>query len=490
MSTNDSVYNDLKPAAVWRHFAAFNDIPRPSQHEQRAREYVQRVAIENNALYKVDDYGNIVVYVNASNEALKSAPCLSFQSHLDMVCQNLPKVKFDPFNDPILARQEGNRIYAKGTTLGADNAIGASLMLALLTDAPVEHGPLELLFTVEEEIGLIGAAKLDAALITSRTMINLDSTSTTEITVGCAGGEGVDASLKLQSQDMPADSQYYQIHISGLAGGHSGVQIDEPRANAIKLLAKVLLNLRAQDLEFNLGDFNGGTAHNAIPRDATAVIAISATDAARLQTLIDELSQHLTNTWKQDEPGLALKVLLAEASQSTFDLNSTDAAIQLLHQLPHGVQQMSDRFEGKVETSCNLSNVEIADNQLQLHVSSRSLIASQLDVLQMQIIAISEKAGAEAQRTEGYPGWEPRQESPLCHIAAVALQKATGVAPRIEVIHAGVECGVIASKISDLDVISIGAELYDLHSPEESVVIPSVAMIWDALGQIVQEYAA
>lgn len=490
MSNNQSVYADLEPTEVWRHFAAFNDIPRLSQHEAAARQYVQRIATENKAEFQIDDYGNIIVRVKASSDVLQHSPIIAFQSHLDMVCQHLPDVAFDPLKDPIQVHRDGDRIYANGTTLGADNGIGASLMLALLTSAKVEHGPLELLFTVEEEIGLIGALRLDPALVKARTMINLDSTSTTEITVGCAGGEGVDIKLDLQPQDsQKCECHCYDLQISGLQGGHSGVQIDEPRANAIKLLAKVLLELRANNVNWQLCGLQGGTAHNAIPRDAVANIAVSAQDAERLKSLIEEQSVALKKAWEKDEPGLQLKVLLADDCKSTFEAASAVAAIELLDALPHGVQKMSERFDGKVETSCNLSNAKIVDHQLQIHVSSRSLLDVELDKLQKRILEISRNTGANAERTEGYPGWEPRAESKLSEVAVRALRKANGKEPQVEVIHAGVECGVIASKINDLDVISIGAELYDLHSPDESVVIPSVAIIWNAVRDILSEYA-
>jgi dipeptidase D len=487
MSKNQSIYAGLQPAEVWRHFAALNDIPRLSQHEAAARDYVQRVASENGAAFQIDDYGNIVVRVAASSAAFENAPAVAFQSHLDMVCQHLPDVDFDPLRDSIKVHREGDRIYADGTTLGADNGIGASVMLALLTSSDVEHGPLELLFTVEEEIGLIGAMKLDPALVKARTMINLDSTSTTEITVGCAGGEAVDISLHLNPQ-TPANCQCYHIEISGLQGGHSGVQIDEPRGNAIKLLAKVLLQLR-RNIDWNLCNIKGGSAHNAIPRDASATIAIAAQDAKRLEELIATEAKKLKQDWEKDEPGLQLKVLLAENCESTFDADSSIAAIELLNELPHGVQKMSGRFEGKVETSCNLSNAAIEGDQLKIHVSSRSLIDAELDKLQERVLQIGLAAGADAQRVEGYPGWEPRAQSKLSEVASRALQKANGEEPRVEVIHAGVECGVIASKIDDLDVISIGAELYALHSPEECVVIPSVEIIWNAVTDILAEYA-
>jgi dipeptidase D len=497
MSNNQSVYAGLEPAEVWRHFAALNDIPRLSQHEAAAREYVQRVAAGCNADFQMDDYGNIVVRVQASSEALQNTPVIAFQSHLDMVCQHLPEVAFDALHDSIKVHRDGDRIYANGTTLGADNGIGASLMLALVTSSDVKHGPLELLFTVEEEIGLIGALRLDPSLITARTMINLDSTSTTEVTVGCAGGEGVNISFALQPQAAEkCECRCYDLHVSGLQGGHSGVQIDEPRANAIKLLAKVLLELRANNVNWQLCGLKGGTAHNAIPRDAVANIAVSAQDAEQLESLIEEQSIALQKTWEKDEPGLQVKVLLADDCKSTFDVASGVAAIELLDALPHGVQKMSERFDGKVETSCNLSNAEIVSREdaktrsaLKIHVSSRSLIDAELDKLQKQILEIARAAGAEAERAEGYPGWEPRAESRLSEVAANALCEFTGQEPSIEVIHAGVECGVIASKIPDMDVVSIGAELYDLHSPDESVVIPSVEIIWKAIGKILREYA-
>lgn len=485
--SNESVYAGLQPAEVWRHFAALNEIPRLSGHEAQARGYVQRIAEENGAGFQIDDYGNIVVCVEASSPALQNAPVVAFQSHLDMVCQHLPEVVFDPLHDSIQVHRDGDRIYANGTTLGADNGIGASLMLALLTSKELEHGPLELLFTVEEEVGLVGALRLDPALVAARTMINLDSTSTTEVTVGCAGGEGVDISFALQPQ-IVADCNCYVIQISGLQGGHSGVQIDEPRANAIKLLAKVLLQLREEGVSWRLSRLQGGTAHNAIPRDASATISLSTQDAGRLEALIEQQSDALAQIWKKDEPSLQLKALLADECKGCFDEDSSVAAIQLLEALPHGVQQMSERFAGKVETSCNLSNAAIVENQLILHVSSRSLVERELDALQKRVLEIGHAAGAKAERTEGYPGWEPRAQSKLSDVAAAALHQFTGREINIEVIHAGVECGVIASKVPDLDVVSIGAELYDLHSPEESVVIPSVEIIWKALQQILSEY--
>ena len=482
-----AAYENLEPAAVWKQFAALNAIPRPSGAEAAARAYVQQLAAARQARWDVDARGNLVVQLPAS-DASSGAPTVVLQSHLDMVCQQRPGVDHDFDIDPIVPRREGDKIYATGTTLGADNGLGAAMMMAILAEDNLQHPALELLFTVEEETGLFGAAELEPELLKGRLMINLDSEDPDEITIGCAGGAGTSLILPLTREAL-ADSSRWQIVVGGLAGGHSGVEIAKPLGNAIKILVEVVNAARIEALDLRLIEIEGGTAHNAIPRDATSHIAVPDAQKADFERAFDARAAEIKAEWKHDEPDLTISVAPSHSISLPINAAGSATILELLRALPHGVAAMSARYEGKVQTSSNLAEVETREHELEVHVSNRSFLASDIANLQATEANLGEAAGAQIMVREGYPGWEPRDESPLREKTIAVYRRVMGREPLVEVVHAGLECGLLSEKFPGLDAISFGPLIKGAHTPEEWTSIQSTGEIWEILTALLEDLA-
>jgi dipeptidase D len=478
MAEND-VYAGLEPRELWRHFGALNRIPRASHNEAAARAYVQQAADAAGARWQTDAYGNTVVTVPASPGREGAAPVV-IQAHLDMVCEKRPDVVHDFSRDPIRPQLQGDRISATGTTFGADNGIGAAAALAAMTDPSVEHGPLELLFTVEEEIGLNGAANLDPALVSARRLINLDSENPRELTIGCAGGGGAILRLRVEREALPGWFAR-EVVVSGLKGGHSGVQIHERLANAIKLLTRALRDARAEDAAFRLVSVRGGNAHNAIPRDSIAALEVAPDCAAALERSVAATRAALRMEWGDDEPGLELEVREVESPGPALTESCDARLMALLDGLPHGVLGMSDVFPGKVETSSNLAQVTTAEDHVEIGTSTRSFVDAERDRVQAEIRALGEANGATVQIRDGYPGWEPNPTSELLATTKRVYEEQFGTPPEVQVIHAGLECGVIADRLPGLDAISFGPRIEGAHTPEECVYASTVASTWKLL---------
>lgn len=479
---DEMVYAGLEPAELWRHFGELNGIPRPSGKEDRARSYVLRVAREAGAQARVDARGNTVVNVLAT-PGTENAPSVAIQAHLDMVCEKRPEVAHDFERDPIRPRIEGDLVFASGTTLGADNGIGAAAALACLTDPAVAHGPLELIFTVEEETGLHGAANLDPSLVRSRLLINLDSEDPRVLTIGCAGGAGTILRLPADFEPTLPGWAGCEVSVSGLKGGHSGVQIHEPLANAVKLLDRVLLAARGAGVPFAIASLRGGNAHNAIPRDAGAHLAVAEESLSVLEAVVAAERGSLTEEWSRDEPGFLLRLQEEDAPAAVFGAESRDRVLGLLRDLPHGVLAMSEAFRGKVETSSNLAQVRTNSEagEVEIATSSRSFLDSALRETQQRIQALGRGAGARIEVRDGYGGWEPDPDSRLLAVARKVYQETFGREPLVEVIHAGLECGIVVSRLPGMEAISFGPRIAGAHTPEEHVSIPTVADTWRLL---------
>ena len=481
-----AAYENLEPAAVWRQFAALNAIPRPSGAEAAARAYVQQLARARGARWDADTRGNIVVQLPASGDN-DGAPTVVLQSHLDMVCQKRPETNHDFAVDAIQPRREGDRIYATGTTLGADNGLGAAMMLAILAKEIV-HPPLELLFTVEEETGLFGAAELDPNLVKGRLMINLDSEDPDEITIGCAGGAGTSLVLPIEREALD-DSDKWQIIIGGLAGGHSGIEINQPLANAIKVLVEIVNAARIPAPASRLIAIDGGTAHNAIPRDAVAHLAVSSAHKDAFADAVAARADELKTQWQADEPNLEITLQASDSDLLPMNAAATATTLELLRALPHGVSAMSERFAGKVQTSSNLATVETRADEIEVHVSNRSFVAGDIENLQQSQANLGEAAGARIVPRDGYPGWEPRAQSPLREQTIAAYRRAMGKEPIVEVVHAGLECGLLSEKFPDLDAVSFGPLIKGAHTPEEWASIESTRQMWNLLTGLLNDLA-
>jgi dipeptidase D len=411
------------------------------------------------------------------------------QAHLDMVCEKRPGVTHNFLTDPIQPRIEGGSVYATGTTLGADNGIGVACALATLTQPGLVHGPLELLFTVEEETGLHGAANVDPLLIAGRLLINLDSENPRELTIGCAGGAGTILHFPTAWEVMPAGWRALEVRISGLKGGHSGVQIHERLANALKLLVHALLSLRRDGVEFRLAAVDGGNAHNAIPRDAVAIIALPAASATQAEPLLERIAASLRVGWSAHEPDFALTAT-PTGTHRMLTADADSRLLTLLDDLSHGVCAMSDLIPGKVETSTNLAVVQTTDEEVEVATSSRSFLAEGLAEVQAEIQRHGDAAGASPEVRDGYPGWEPNPASPLLQTAVASYTRVFGHVPEVNVVHAGLECGVLASQLPGLDAVSFGPTLQGAHTPEEHVDIATVETMWRLLTTLLADLAS
>jgi dipeptidase D len=428
----------------------------------------------------VDEKGNLVVRLPAQGLSAESAPVV-VQAHLDMVCESEWSVSHDCLSDPIVPLRVGDRIVARGTTLGADNGIGVAAALALMTAPDVVHGPLELLFTVEEETGLHGVLALDPTLLTARRVINLDREDSAALTIGCAGASIVTLDLACGTEDVGPEWTACELSVSGLQGGHSGIDIATGRANAAKLTASILAAVGAGGIDLRLAALHCGGTHNVIPRGATAVFLVRRLSRDALGSALAATIEHERAAWAETEPGLAMDLNDAAVPSTALTERQTGDVVELLGALPHGALAMSERFPASVETSANLAGANFAGASGTVMVSVRSLIDAERARICAEAAASGERLGARAAIDPGYPGWEPAPDSELLAHATVAYERVYDRAPEIGVAHGGLECGVIVAKIPGAEAVSFGPLITGAHTPDESVDIATVATTWELL---------
>ncbi|MFH1873781.1 MAG: aminoacyl-histidine dipeptidase [Pseudomonadota bacterium] len=475
-----------KTKEVLKWFEEIAKIPRCSKKETQICNWLMNWAKQNNFEAKKDKLGNIVIKVPATSGYEKSKPVV-LQGHVDMVCEKTPDSNHDFDKDPIKFIYEGEWLRADKTTLGADNGIAIAMAQALALSKDVAHPPLELLFTVDEETGLTGATGLEPGFIDGKILLNLDSEDEGYLTVGCAGGVNTAISLGLDFENIPANMNFFTIKASGMKGGHSGVDINKQKANAIVVLARSLREL-ASKANFQLSDFKGGTAHNAIPRDAQATICMSGDDYDKICTELKNFEKILKAEFRTIDPDLTL--IMTEEKKSTervLTKNATAKVINLLLALPHGVAAMSTDIANLVETSSNLANVKIDNGHLKIISSQRSSRASRLNAHTAKIEAVAGLCGAEAKTGDGYPAWAPNMNSPLLKKCAQTYENLFKKKPVIDVIHAGLECGIIGSKYKGMDMISFGPTIKFPHSPDEKIHLGTVGQVWDFLVEVLKE---
>ena len=475
---------ELQPAALWRHFDRILEIPRGSGEEDRIREYVVEVAERNCLQHRLDGTGNVVVRKPAA-PGREEAAITVLQSHLDMVNEKNSDVEHDFSRDPIVPERDGDYLTARGTTLGSDNGVGVAAMLALMEADDVDHPPLELLFTIDEETGLTGAAQLDPDLLEGRRLLNLDTEEEGTIYVGCAGGG--DSHLRLEVDRIPPPRGAAALHVGlrGLKGGHSGVDIHLQRGNAVRLLAR-LLDAGARGTAPHIADFQGGNKHNAIPREARAVVVLSAGEVEGFRERTEAEFMRARAAFAPADPDMALEARTVEIPDSVLDPQTSWRALHLVHALPHGVLAMSYAIPDLVETSTNLAAARIEDRTLHILTSSRSSVASELLAARAWIRAIAHLAGAAVEEDRPYPGWKPDLNSPLLEVVRTVYADELGREPEIKAIHAGLETGIIGEKIPGMDMVSIGPQIEFPHSPDERVRIPSVAEFFRVLGRVLE----
>ncbi len=483
----DDSLKGLQPESLWRHFDALRQVPRGSKAEEKAAEFVIQVAKDAGARWEQDAAGNVVIYVPASPGA-EAAPTLILQGHLDMVCEKDKATEFDFTKDAIQLRREGDMLYARGTTLGADNGIGVAASLAVLTDPSVTHGPVELLFTIDEETGLTGAQRLDASLLSGRMMANLDSEEHGEICIGCAGGADTVATLDLGLQPLePAGLTACRVGVRGLKGGHSGVDIHHGRANALILLRDALARALVLGIDVRLVSFSGGSKRNAIPREAEALLWTD--DFARLQQVMERETSAMAGRYAVVEDGVRIELFPAEVPAEACSSELRDRLLATLAGLPNGVIAMSAAVPGLVETSNNVGVITCEGGVLELTCATRSSVNPELKRVQGLIVERLRAGGFEARPEEGYPGWAPNAASPILARLERVFTDVFGTPPSRGAIHAGLECGLLGGKIEGLDMVSFGPDIHDPHSPTEHVNVVSVEKFWRLLVGLLADLA-
>jgi len=473
---------DLEPKIVWKHFDEIRKIPRCSKHEEKIREYIVNFAKQHGLEYQVDKAGNVVVRKPASS-GMENKPMVVLQAHMDMVCEKNKDVDHDFSKDPIKVKIEGEWVTAEGTTLGADDGIGVATALAILEDKNLKHPPIEALFTVDEETGLTGAFALEKDFLKGRTMINLDSEEFGIIYVGCAGGGDSTIKLAVKKEKVPDGMKVMHVFVKGLKGGHSGCDIHEQRGNAIKILARILWKVK-KEMEMRIIDISGGDKHNAIPREAEATVAVK--DAERFKEIVNNEAKDILEEIKPVDPDMKVEISEAKGEEG-LDKESSYKVIDLLYALPHGVLAMSYDIPDLVETSTNLAKVRLEGDKVTVVMSSRSSTKTELQATRDRIRAIAELAGAEVEEGSTYPGWKPNLDSKILKIAKEVFKEMFGKEPEIKAIHAGLETGVIGEKFPGMDMISIGPDVRNPHTPDEKVHIGSVEKFYRYVAKILEK---
>jgi dipeptidase D len=479
-----AVFSGLQPAAVWTHFATLCRIPRASKHESALRDELLAWASGRGLAVEVDAAGNLLIRKPATPGRERS-PGVVLQAHLDMVCQKNGDSDHDFLRDPIVPALDGGWLAADKTTLGADNGIGVALILAALESAEIAHGPLEALLTVDEEAGMGGARGLASGVLKGRLMLNLDTEDWGEFYLGCAGGLDVNVERAGRPEPVPEGYQGWRVTLRGLRGGHSGVDIHEERGNAIKLLVRALCRLE-RAFPLRLAELNGGTARNALPREAFASIALPAGSGDQLAAALAELQADLQGELRGVDDGLRLVVescavssVLAPAEQAVW--------LQTLQAAPHGVRRMSRQVPGVVETSNNLGMVNLVPAGGSCNFMVRSLLDSGSTALADEIVSLWALSGTVASKDGYYPGWAPNPGSALLKTCQAVYKRDFAADSKVQVIHAGLECGIIGAKYPGLDIVSFGPTIRGAHAPGERVEIASVARCWQLLTAILAE---
>ena len=479
---------DLKPALIWQCFDEITKVPRPSCHEEQIREYLINFAKKHNVAYKTDDCGNVVM-TKPATPGHENAPTVILQAHMDMVAEKNNNVQHDFLKDPIDTYIDGDWVKARGTTLGADNGIGMAACLAAMIDDTLVHGPLEALFTINEEIGLEGAQNLGKDMISGTMLLNLDSEDDGEIFVGCAGGIDTTAIFSYKKSVAPEHFSYYKLSVSGLLGGHSGSDINAGRANANKLVARFIWEL-SQKFDIVVNEFDGGNLRNATPREAHAIFGVHTDHKEYVEKRLAEYAAEVANEYKATEPVVNIELEAAARPDFCIDSDTSLALIRSIYSAPHGVYAMSRAIEGLVETSTNLAAVKMIEgDKIKITTSQRSSVESCKADIAGQVEAHFQLAGAEVSHSDGYPGWAPNMESPIMKIASEAYEELFNVKPAIKAIHAGLECGLFLSKYPQLDMVSFGPTMTGVHSPDEKLNIPTTEKFWKHLSRVLTKVA-
>ncbi len=476
---------NLQPTEVWKYFSEILEIPRPSKKEEKIIEYLLNFAQEQKLEALKDDAGNVLIRKPAT-KGMEDRASVILQSHVDMVCEKNSDVEHDFDADPINAFIDGEWVTAKGTTLGADDGIGIAAQLAILASTTIKHGPIECLFTVDEETGLTGAFELKPNFFKSQILLNLDSEDEGELFIGCAGGIDTVITFAFETEKVPSDFEAFQIAVTGLKGGHSGDDIDKGLGNSIKIINRFLWK-GTNKFDLRISSIDGGNLRNAIPREAFATFVIHKDDVKSMKEMFEGFHDDVISEYQTVEPKLSIKLKPAEMPQWVIDEPTQYDLLNALYACPHGVIAMSKQIPGLVETSTNLASIKIIqDNQILVTTSQRSSIdSSRADIANM-VESVFRLANANVVHTGGYPGWAPNTNSEILNITKKSYKNLFSVEPIVRAIHAGLECGLFLEKYPTLDMISFGPTIKGAHSPDERINIETTDKFWKLLLDVLE----
>lgn len=469
----------LEPKPVWNYFHEITQIPHPSKKEKRIVDYVVKFGKDHKLETAVDKVGNVIIRKPAT-KGMEKRKGVVLQTHLDMVPQKNNDKKHDFEKDPIQAIIDGDWVKANGTTLGSDNGIGVAAALAVLASKELQHGPVEALFTIDEETGMTGVFGLKKGILKGDILMNLDSEDEHELCVGCAGGIDVSAAMKYSEEKAPARMAAYRITATGLKGGHSGVDISLGRANSNKLLFRFLMQAES-DFGIRLAEAAGGNLRNAIPRESYAVMLVSSAKAKSFEKFVKGYEKMYRAEFAEAEPNLSFSCKKCEMPFKVMSKHDQYKIIRAVFVCPNGVLRMSQAMKGLVETSNNMAIVKCARGKLEVNNLCRSSVNTSKESTAWRIAAVFHLIGAKVTMSGGYPGWKPNMASPILKVLSSTYTKMFGTAPDIKAIHAGLECAIIGGVYPSLDMISFGPTIKFPHSPDEKVNIPSVRKFYDFL---------
>ena len=476
---------DLAPQQVWKHFYSLTQIPRPSGHMERITEFLVNFGKGLGLESFVDEVGNVIIRKPAT-PGMENRKGVILQAHMDMVPQKNNDTVHDFVNDPIQTWIDGEWVKAKGTTLGADNGMGVAAAMAVLESTDLKHGPLEVLITKDEETGMYGAFGLKPGTLQGEILLNLDSEDEGELYIGCAGGIDITAELSYKEEEADKEMVARKITLKGLRGGHSGLEINEGRGNANKLLARITHDLLVE-FDCRLSSFSGGNMRNAIPREAHAVLLFNPADIEDLPNYIKEYEAQLNAEYAPIESGILLLLDEVETPATVLPEEIQDNMIDMLLACQNGVMRMIPTVPDTVETSSNLAIVLLGGGKAEVRILARSSCDTMKDFLADSLTACFNMAGMKVTLSGGYSGWQPNVDSPILHAMTKSYEEQFGVAPKVKVIHAGLECGIIGANCPGLDMISFGPTLRSPHSPDERVRIPTVKKFYDFLGATLEQ---
>ena len=479
---------DLQPASVFHFFEEICKVPRPSKKEEKIRQYLIDFARSRGLEYKVDEAGNVLIR-KAASAGMDYLKTVVLQSHIDMVCEKNNDVEHNFETDPIETYIDGEWLRAKGTTLGADNGIGVAAELAVLAADDIEHGPVECLFTVDEETGLTGAFALKEGFMSGDILINLDSEDEGELFIGCAGGAGTVAKFPCPMVKAPEGWFFFRVAVKKLVGGHSGDDINKNRANANKLLNRYLTALM-QRYGMRLCEIDGGNLHNAIPREASAVCAVPMEYKEAVRVDLNVFLSEVEDEYSVTEPNLTMELESETPREEVMEQEAMRRFLLAVYAVHNGVYMMSQDMPGLVETSSNLASVKQKDGEIVIVTSQRSSILSSRKDMSQMVRAAFELGGAVCVTADGYPGWKPNPNSEILGIAVESYKRLFGAEPKVKAIHAGLECGLFLEKYPSLDMVSFGPTLRGVHSPDERMLIPTVDKFWRHLLDVLKHIPA